>query len=114
MPPSGRGTGSRDPSEARQRTTGDVGGGRRAREATERGSSARDREQFRESEQARSALRALFDSALDAILVATDDREYVDANPSACELLGVPRDEPLGSRIEDFVSEGQEDADRAA
>ena len=46
--------------------------------------------------------------------MATDDREYVDANPSACELLGVPRDELLGSRIEDFVPEGQEDAVRAA
>ena len=96
--------------EARERITGDVGGGG----AAERGSSAREREQLRESEQARSALRALFDSALDAILVATDDREYVDANPSACELLGMPKDELLGSRIEDFVPEGQEDAARAA
>jgi len=38
---------------------------------------------MRESEQSPAALRALFDGALDAILVATDDRRYVDANPAA-------------------------------
>jgi len=36
-------------------------------------------------------LRALFANALDAILIVNDDREYVDANPAACELLGVSR-----------------------
>jgi PAS domain S-box-containing protein len=59
-------------------------------------------------------LRALFDSTLDAVLVATDDRVYVDANPAACELLGVSREELLGSRLEDFVPEGQRDAAQEA
>ncbi len=42
--------------------------------------------------------------------MATDDREYVDANLAACELLGVPKEELLGCRLEDFVPEGQRDA----
>jgi PAS domain S-box-containing protein len=59
-------------------------------------------------------LRALFDSVLDAVLVATDDREYVDANPAACDLLGVPKEELLGCRLEEFVPEDQRDAAREA
>jgi PAS domain S-box-containing protein len=59
-------------------------------------------------------LRALFDGTLDAVLVATDDRVYVDANPAACELLGVSREELLGCRLEDFVPEGQRDAAQEA
>jgi PAS domain S-box-containing protein len=59
-------------------------------------------------------LRALFDGVLDAVLVATDDRQYVDANPAACELLGLPKEELLGSRLEDFVPEGQRDVAREA
>jgi PAS domain S-box-containing protein len=55
-------------------------------------------------------LRALFDSTLDAVLVATDDRVYVDANPAACDLFGVSKEELLGSRLEDFVPEGGRDA----
>jgi PAS domain S-box-containing protein len=64
-------------------------------------------ERLREGER---RLRALFDSTLDAVLVATDDRVYVDANPAACELFGVSREELLGSTLEDFVPEGQRDA----
>ena len=59
-------------------------------------------------------MRALFDSVLDAVLVATDDREYVDANPAACDLLGVPKEELLGCRLEEFVPEDQRDAAREA
>lgn len=59
-------------------------------------------------------MRALFDNVLDAVLVATDDREYVDVNPAACELLGVSREELLGSRLEDFVPEEQRDAAQEA
>ena len=43
--------------------------------------------------------RALFDAAKDAVLIADDDRRYVEANPAAGELLGVVpeqiRDGPL-------------------
>lgn len=93
---------------------GDVGGQGPAGGAANRGSSAREGEQLRESEQARVALRALFDGVLDAVLVATDDREYVDANSAACELLGISKEELLGSKLEDFVPEGQEEAAQAA
>ncbi len=99
-----------------ERTTEDIGG-----RGPARGSPAQERERLRERgrtpvapRDGEGVLRALFDSTLDAVLVATDDREYVDANPAACELLGVPREELLGSRLEDFVPEGQEEAARAA
>jgi PAS domain-containing protein len=37
-------------------------------------------------------LAAVFDHALNAILLADDQRRYVDANPAACALLGRSRD----------------------
>lgn len=40
-------------------------------------------------------LRALFDNALDAILIADDTGRYVDANPAACALLGYSHAELL-------------------
>jgi PAS domain S-box-containing protein len=46
--------------------------------------------------------RAIFEGALDALLLADDDRVYLDANPAACELLGVPRDQIVGRRVDDF------------
>jgi len=42
----------------------------------------------------RRRLQALFDNALDAILLANDAGEYVDANAAACALLCCNRDEP--------------------
>jgi PAS domain S-box-containing protein len=46
--------------------------------------------------------RVIFDSALDAMLVADDLRRYVDVNPAACELFGLSAAELLGRRIDDF------------
>lgn len=40
----------------------------------------------------RRRLQALFDNALDAILLLDDDGRYIDANPAACVMLGRPRD----------------------
>ena len=51
-------------------------------------------------------LRAIFDSALDAILLADDDGVYVDANPAAGALFGVPSNELIGRRISDFATTG--------
>lgn len=51
-------------------------------------------------------LRAFFDKALDAMLIADDSGQYVDANPAACELFGVSRSELLNSRISDFAEPG--------
>ncbi|MBA3841127.1 MAG: response regulator [Actinobacteria bacterium] len=47
--------------------------------------------------------RAVFDGALDALLLADDDRVYIDANPAACRLLGLTHAELVGRRIEDFA-----------
>jgi two-component system cell cycle sensor histidine kinase/response regulator CckA len=49
-------------------------------------------------------LRAIFDGALDAMLLADDDRRFVDANPAACALLGLTRSELIGRQVADFAS----------
>ena len=55
---------------------------------------------LREHEQ---KLRAVFDTALDAIFISDDDRRYVDVNPAACEYLGVAKRDLVGRRIDDFL-----------
>jgi PAS domain S-box-containing protein len=52
--------------------------------------------------------RAVFDNALEAMLIADDDGNYLDANPAACELFGVTRDELLSSNLGRFVEPGHE------
>jgi PAS domain S-box-containing protein len=47
--------------------------------------------------------RMLFEHAGDAILIMDDDAVYVDANASAAEMLGVPREDILGRTLNDFV-----------
>jgi PAS domain S-box-containing protein len=47
--------------------------------------------------------RAVFEGALDAMLLADEAGRYVDANPAACELFGLPRAELLGRRPHDFT-----------
>ena len=73
--------------------------------------SKRAREALQESAQ---RLRAVFDNVLDAILITNDHQEYLDSNPAACKLLGVARGTLLGSRLEDFVPEGEREASRTA
>ncbi len=52
-------------------------------------------------------LRAVFENALDAIVIVDDGARFVDANPAALELLGVARRDLLARRVGDFmVSEG--------
>lgn len=46
--------------------------------------------------------RAVFEEANDAMLIANDERRYVDANPAAEALIGRPRDEILTMRIDDL------------
>ncbi|NJK47520.1 PAS domain S-box protein [Candidatus Gracilibacteria bacterium] len=48
-------------------------------------------------------LSAVFNSALNAIAIADDNGRYIDANPAACELFGVSREELLNSSIADFA-----------
>lgn len=45
---------------------------------------------------------AIFREALDAILIADDDRRYIMVNPAACALFGMSREELLQHHIEDF------------
>jgi PAS domain S-box-containing protein len=53
--------------------------------------------------QSESQFRALFENALDAVLIANDQGAYVDANPAACNLLGVSYNEVIGRTINDFT-----------
>jgi len=48
--------------------------------------------------------RALFERAGDAILMMDDDAVYVDANESAAEMLGVPREDIIGRTLNDFAA----------
>jgi PAS domain S-box-containing protein len=63
-----------------------------------------------ERKQARAALqqseqtfRALFENAMDAILIADNEARYVDANPAACALMGMPREVLLGASLEELI-----------
>jgi PAS domain-containing protein len=47
------------------------------------------------------------EAALDIILVADNDRRFVDVNQAAADVLGLPRDEIVGRRIEEFFSEAR-------
>ncbi|HEY9818969.1 MAG TPA: PAS domain S-box protein [Candidatus Obscuribacterales bacterium] len=47
--------------------------------------------------------RALFEKSLDAMLIADDQGQYVEANPAACDLLGRSRGQIIGQHIADFV-----------
>ena len=50
----------------------------------------------------RRRLQALFDYAHDAIILANDAGEYVDANPAACALTGYTRDQLLHMHVWDM------------
>src|SRR4051812_9782533 len=56
-------------------------------------------------------LRAIFDHALDAILLADDRGVYVAANQAACALFGVERSALLGRTITEFAAPGFETPD---
>ena len=58
-------------------------------------------QQLREREQ---MLRAIFEGALDGMLLADDEGKYVDANPAACALFGLGRDALIGRRIGEFAA----------
>jgi PAS domain S-box-containing protein len=65
-----------------------------------------DRKRAEESlRQSESQFRALFENALDAVLIANDRGAYVDANPAACALFGVTHDQIMGRTVHDFTEE---------
>lgn len=47
--------------------------------------------------------RAVFEGALDAMVIADDDGFYLDVNSAACELFGMSRAEMLGKCAADFA-----------
>ena len=59
-------------------------------------------------------LQALFDTTLDAVLLADDRGRYVDANPAACTLLGYDRGELLRLGVSDVTPAPHADARRIA
>jgi len=58
-------------------------------------------------------LTAIFEHALNAILLASDDGRYLDANPAACSLLGYTHDQLVGRVVADLVLPDREDAPRS-
>lgn len=56
---------------------------------------------LRESER---RFRAIFEGALDAILIADNDGRYADANPAACALLGLAREKLIGRSAREFTA----------
>lgn len=50
------------------------------------------------------AFQALFNASLDAMLLADDSGHYVDANPVACRLFGLEREQIIGRCIQDFAA----------
>jgi PAS domain-containing protein len=53
-------------------------------------------------------------AALDGILVADDQRRFVDVNEAAASVLGLPRNEIVGRRIDEFFSEARGESVPAA
>ena len=53
--------------------------------------------------QAQARLTAIFQHALNAILLVSDDGRYVDANPAACSLLGYTHGELVGRQVAEVV-----------
>lgn len=51
-------------------------------------------------------LQAIFESTLEAIVIADDEGKYVEANPAACQLFGLSLSELLSKRISDFMEPG--------
>ena len=52
------------------------------------------------------AFRALFESALDAIVILDNDRRFVEVNSAACALFGRPRGDLLGRRVAEITPPG--------
>jgi PAS domain-containing protein len=54
-------------------------------------------------------LKAAAMAALDVILVADDDRRYVEVNEAAADALKMPRHEIIGRKIDDFFIEARDE-----
>jgi PAS domain S-box-containing protein len=56
--------------------------------------------------QSEEEFRAVFDNAMDGMLVVDDQSSCIDANPTACSLFDLPRQELLTRRILDLFAHG--------
>lgn len=61
-------------------------------------------------EQHQARFQALFEAAQDAVLIADDERRYVDANPAASALFGVQRENLRGRRVDEFIEDVKGDS----
>jgi two-component system cell cycle sensor histidine kinase/response regulator CckA len=59
-------------------------------------------------------LRSVFDASMDALLLTDHRGQYVDANPAACKLFGLTRENLIGRTLVEFAAPGYdaETADR--
>ncbi|MBI3764896.1 MAG: PAS domain S-box protein, partial [Ignavibacteriales bacterium] len=64
-------------------------------------------------EEPRGHGQALFDNALDAILIVDNEAHCVDANPAACAFLGYSREELLQMNVWDIVQISNQDAGKS-
>jgi two-component system cell cycle sensor histidine kinase/response regulator CckA len=55
-------------------------------------------------------LRSVFDASMDALLLTDHRGQYVDVNPAACTLFGLPREELLGRTLAEFAAPGYDAA----
>lgn len=62
------------------------------------------REREQELYESERRFRAMFENSLDGLLIANDDAEYMDANPAACELTGLNRDQLLELSVSDLAA----------
>jgi PAS domain S-box-containing protein len=60
-------------------------------------------EALRESE---ARFRAVFNATQDAVMLADDEGNCVDANPAAARLFGLPAANLIGARIDQFMGQG--------
>lgn len=63
----------------------------------------RSRRRARQVTESERRFRAVFEGTLDALVLADDGGRYVEANPAAADLFGVPRVDLLGKQISDFA-----------
>jgi PAS domain S-box-containing protein len=52
--------------------------------------------------------RAIFEAALDALVVVDDEQRFIAANPSACDIFGVSLETLLTRNLLDFIDRGEQ------
>ena len=57
----------------------------------------------RDGPEAEHCFRAVFESAVDGIIIMDDEARFLEVNPAACALFGVSREGLLDRRLPDFV-----------